>query len=251
MRNSLHRSISLVTVLALLAALAACGEDTDDAEPTDSGRTPEEVAALLVTPEALGDGWSVVEASGEFDFEGGIVTDENRDMLPRIELCATIESPPTTPSAIRWDAFQQFDFDTGMPTDVEPSPGTRPQHHLVFTQEFLLSDTESEVTAIFTDTADAIRACLDEEPTSTSDGETVETEEYDASQFGDEAVGTRIVVTEPGKGAAVWEGVTVIFRHDDLLVGATVFEITTPKITKAFDDAAIRNVIAEMEKALS
>lgn len=180
-----------VGVLMLLALLASCGDGATDSSTTSPERTAGEVAALLIAPEALGDGWSTLtDPGGEYEFEGGVVTDENRDLLPRFEQCAASdEAPPQVSDPPHWDAYRQLNLATEI-TSGEPSPGTRPEHHLVFVQEFLLADDPTAVTASFDELESGMESCANQETTS-EDGETITSEPLEVPAVGDAATGLR------------------------------------------------------------
>ena len=245
------RTAAGVGALLLLALLVSCGDGDTESSTTGPGRTAGEVAALLVGPEALGDGWSTLtDPGGEYAFDDGVVTDENRDMLPRFEQCAaadeTSQQDIDTP---QWDAYRQLNLATGTASG-EPTPGTRPEHHLVFVQEYLLADDPSAVTASYAELERGMEACANQETTS-EDGETITSEPLDAPAVGDAATGLRYTVTEPGGGGAVWDLRTVAFRSGDLLVGLTVAEIATPTVDRVLDDAAFAEIVRATADATS
>ena len=246
-----RRRSARVALLLSAAMLVSCGEDTTEPEPAPGGRPAAEVAALLVPPESLGEGWSTQTNPGaDADFEDGVVTDENRKYLPRVELCATAdEESAKNAKQVEWQAFRQYTYDTGMPPPTEPTPGVRPQHHLVFVQELLLSDDETTVA----DTYDALAASLEACPsgaTTSPDGESIVTRPMKAPDLGDAATATRTTVSEPGGGGAVWDLRNVFWRDGDLLVAVTVAEIASPGIERVLDEAAVDKVLDALEDAL-
>jgi hypothetical protein len=242
-----------VVLLLWVALLVACGEDTTEPETASGGRPAAEVAALLVAPESLGEGWStLVDPGGDVDFETGIVTDDNRSYLPRVEVCPNAdEDAAKAATQVEWQAFRQYTYDTGMPEVTEPTPGVRPQHHLVFVQEFLLSDDQASVAETYDALAAGFAACPSGETTS-PDGETIITRPMTAPEVGDAATALRTTVTEPGGGGGpVWDLRNVIWRDADLLVAVTVAEIASPKIERVLDEAAVQGILDAIEGALT
>lgn len=242
MTRHVVRRLTGVALVVSLAMLPACGDDTEP-EPSD-GMSAEEVAALLITADDLGEGWSVMQPEGEDDtFVDGVVTDENRDYLPLIGLCDDADDDAKKAAgAVEWQAFRQLGFDTGMPA---PTPDQRVrQAHLVFAQEFLLNDDATAVEDTFDTLAAGIEACAGTTETA-PDGERIKTTLLELPELGDDAVGVRMLVTEPGpkKRVAVWDLRNVMVRDGDFLVGVMFTEITTPKIQPQFTDADVEQVV--------
>ncbi len=114
----------------LLVLSSGCGSDTaETAVPT-----AEALASNLV---AVGDypgDWNVnlppdVSEAGA----AGVITDDEREMLPSFELCpaASAESSAAADS-LEWMAFRQLDLTVDDP--IEPPDRTG---HLIFSQEYL------------------------------------------------------------------------------------------------------------------
>ena len=202
-----------------------------------------------MTPEALGDGWSVLtDPGGGGGFEGGVVTDAERDMLPRFDQCATADGPPQS-APLHWDAFRQLDLAT--PVTGTPRPGERPTHHLVFVQEYVLTDAPSAATATFADLEDAMAACVGRQATS-DDGEEITSEPLEVPPVGEAATGLRYTVTEPGGGGGpVWDLRNIAFRDGDLVVALSVVEIASPTIERVLDDAAFARIVEAAHDATS
>jgi hypothetical protein len=242
-----RRKLAALALTLGLVALPACGgESPPDDEPAQ-GDTSAEVAGLLVGAEELGDGWGVQDMGPDVSFEDGVVTDENRDYLPRMEFCP--EASDDSQEAARrleWQAFQQFDYDTGMvePT-AEPTPGSPPpKHHLVFLQEFLLQGEAADIEDTYAAIAAGMEACTGQ-TNEYPDGETGQSEPLDMPTIGDEATGTREIVSEPGPGkrAATWDLRNMLIRDDEYLVGVTFAEIRSPGVERQFDDATIADLV--------
>ena len=251
-RGSTRGPAAAALALLLAAALTSCGGEDSQPVTARSGRTVDAVAALLLTPEALGDGWSTLDAPpDQGGIEGGVVTDDNREMLPRFEQCAASDEPPQS-DPLHWDAFRQLNLATPVPRGTgSPSPGVRPTHHLVFVQEYVLTDTPAAVTTTFADLEESMAACVGQQATS-DDGEDITSEALEVPAVGEAATGLRYTVTEPGPGdGPVWDLRNVAFRDGDLLVGLTVVEIASPSIERVLDDAAFADILQAAHDAAS
>lgn len=248
----MRRPAAAALALLLAAALTSCG--TEDSQPTTTapGRSADAVAALLLTPGALGDGWSTLEApADQGGIEGGVVTDDNREMLPRFEQCAASDEPPQS-DPLHWDAFRQLNLATPVPRETgSPSPGVRPTHHLVFVQEYVLTDTPAAVTTTFADLEKSMAACVGQQATS-GDGEDITSEALEVPAVGEAATGLRYTVTEPGGGdGPVWDLRNVAFRDGDLLVALIVVEIASPTVDRVLDDTAFASIVQAAHDATS
>ena len=246
------------TALALalgLVALSSCAEEsTPDGQPESDSSAAAEVAALLVTAEDLGDRWSELVPDPDVSFEDGVVTDENREWLPRLEFCpaASAESQEAARN-LPWQAFRQLNYDTGMaqPT-AEPTPGSPPmQHHLVFLQEFLLRGDADDIEETYAALAAGMEACTDQ-TIEYPDGEIGRGEPFDVPALGDGSTGTRQLVAEPGaaRRAATWDLRNVLVRDGEYLVSLSFAEITSPKVEPQFDDAAVEQLVETVDAKL-
>lgn len=238
---SVRRRITLATsFLALLTLVVACGEKEGAPAGSPSSGAPTGIVSALLTGEDLGDGWSTT-AAGEFGVDGE-VTDENRERLPGFEFCPDAPAPAQQAVAeLHWDAFRQLDYDTGLPAP-SPSPDMRPAHHLVFVQEFLMSPDGADIQGIFAGMSAGFDACVGQKETS-RDGEVIRTVPLEVPAVGDQATGTRLIVTEPGgPGGAVWNLDELLVRDGNVLMALTVVEITTPGIDKVLDDQEVQRI---------
>lgn len=219
------RTSASVVVAALL--LAGCGS-TD--EPPPGGPSASELAGTLVEADDLGTGWAV-NAPPE-DYGGyGVVTDENRGMVPKLQFCDRASADAVAAaSELDWEAFTQVNYETGN------------DRHLVFVQEFLRSDTADDVRQTYADLASGIRACegvRSEYP----DGEVGTQSSLDVPEVGDDRVGSRELVSEPGGSAATWDIRSLLARDGTTLIGVTVVEIVAPGTEKVLDDGDVRDLM--------
>lgn len=248
--RSCRRSVAIAS--AVLLTLAACGNETTTSS-TGAGTSSEELAASLVTAEDLGDGWSVTP-DPETGETSGVVSEEVRDKLPRIQLCEKASAEAVAAAkALRWEAFRQLNLatETESSQPATPKPGQPPQHDLVFVQEFLMSGDPADVQATYDALESGIRACWGER-TVTEDGEKDRTLRLRVPAVGEDRVGTRDIVTEPGPGrrAATWDLRSVLARDGEVLFSIMVAEVTTPKVDPVLDDAAVADIITTIADKL-
>jgi hypothetical protein len=241
----------------LLLAVTACG-----GEPaTVSGgatTSPGDLAAVLVTPSDLGQRWTTnVPPDSQPDETPGVITDANRDKLPRLEFCAKAsEQVPKAADAavaLHWDAFRQLDYATETRSMTpSPTPGDRPpQHDIVFVQEFLLSDTPATVQQTQEALASGVDICRGE-VTRYPDGEVGRILPFQAPAIGDARIGWRDVVREPGHGghSATWDLRSVLARQGGVLVWIMVAEVATEKVTPTLSRARVNEIVTTIAAKL-
>ena len=239
----------LLTIL-LLAVPLACGTE-EGAAPTSKPVPAEELATRLVEPADLGTGWSIRAQPNESDAPStGVVPEQMRDKLPRLEFCSKAPAAAHRAAAeLRWLAFRQLDLDTGLPPSP-PASGERPAAHLVFVQEFLTSDTPAGLRKTYDALASGMRACLNT-VTEYRDGETGHSSPLVVPPVGEDRVGTRERVTEPGgPGGAVWDLRTVLFRTDQAMAQVLVADVRTPGITREIDQQRFEEIIRAVARRL-
>lgn len=237
------RTASVLAAGTLL--LASCGGESGTDSGTGPGtgavHNPEQLAAALVVPGDLGDGWAVQQPPEEADRVGpGVVTDDQRDKLPRIEFCPEASTGATEAAeGLEWQAFTQLNLDTG-----------QPRRHLVFVQEFLLSDEAARVAETYDDLESGITACL-RQTTEYPDGEVGRSQSLDVPDVGEARVGTREVVEEPGDKPATWDIRNVLVRDGAVLMAVTVAEIVAgDQIEPTLDDSDVEDIITTIADKL-
>jgi hypothetical protein len=211
-----------VMVLALLSLTpTACGGGSKTS--VDSGPSARELAASLVEAGDLGSGWTVFtppEGYGSL----GVVTEKTREMVPRMDFCAKASSESRkAATGLMWEAFTQHHFATGS------------DRHPVFLQEFLFSDRASDVRRTFDLLAAGMRACKGDRSV-TPDGETVTQGPLDLPALGQDRLGSRLAVAEPGDNPTIWDVRSVIVRKGTVLIGITIAEIVPPGVQKVLSD---------------
>jgi hypothetical protein len=223
--------------IALLAALTLAGCGGSKKTPTDSGPSARELAASLVEAGDLGAGWTVFTPPAGYG-SVGVVTDKNKGLVPRTEFCSKASSASQKAAkALAWEAFTQHHYATGS------------DRHLVFVQEFLLSDSAAVVRRTFDLLAAGGKACEGDRSV-TADGETVTQGPLDLPALGQDRTGFRDLITEPGDNPTVWDLRSVLVRDGTVLIGITIAEIVPPGVQKIIsDDKAAGMMTTIVDKA--
>jgi hypothetical protein len=228
-------AVSRVGVLLAAVALlmAGCGTDGEGAEKdATAGSSARALAGQLVDADDLGAGWTVLDPPEDYG-DVGVVTDKNRGMVPRIQFCGQATSASQKAAKdLDWEAFTQVNYDTD------------DERHLLFVQEFVRSDTAANVQATYDLLAAGTRACHGQE-SEYPDGEVGAQTALDVPALGEDRIGTRELVTEPGGGgAATWDIRSALVRDGTVLLGITVVEIVTPGTEKVLDDAEVSSLMS-------
>jgi hypothetical protein len=209
---------ALLVTGGVIAALAggACGGGDD----TESVPTADELAAVLLAPDDLGEGWSVSVPDDDVDVDlSGVVTDEMRDLLPRFELCPDAsDEAQAAATGLDWDAFMQLELETGDP--IQP-PDDR-TGHMIFLQEYLLADDATTTTETFDLLRDGLEACLGEIEAGEEGPGYADT--MDVPDLGDDSYGVLTTVEEAG-GWAEWRLHQVVVRDGPVLMSVVVTDI--------------------------
>ena len=215
---------------AAALALTACAGAGTSSSTSSAGPEPvpsaEQLAAILVTPESLGGTWGPAPGpEGEAAPQGGVVTEEQRAMLPRIDMCAAAPAAARAAAEeIAWQAFTQLSMTPDDPLDM--AGGDR-VGHMILTQEFLLGEEPAQVQATFEALRDGMAACLGPMPTQDADGHTGVAEEWAAPSVGDASYGVLMTVQEPGGGSGgTWLLRNALVRDGPVLMLVDVVEIT-------------------------
>jgi hypothetical protein len=216
MYRALLRSLHLfgIAALALTPALAACGDD-DSAPPT-----AQQLASRLISVDAFDGRWTINRGPDDgSDVTSGVVPEDQRDMLPGIELCAaaSAESRAAVDSLV-WLAFRQIDLEVDDP--IEP-PADR-AGHMVFVQEFLASGDADQLAATFASVRSGFEACLGVLPAGEEGPGEAET--MAVPDVGDARFGVLTTVEEAG-GWAEWRLHQVIVITGDVFMSFVVVDI--------------------------
>lgn len=205
---------------AAAIVITGCGSG---GAPVDEGPSAKVLASKLVTAEDLGTGWTVYDPPEGYGGPG-VVTEKSRKTLPRMDFCDKASATSRkTATDLPWEAFTQQHYATGS------------DRHLVFMQEFLLSDRAGDVRRTFEALATGIRACEGDRSVS-PDGETITQGTLDLPALGQDRTGFRDAVAEPGDNPTVWDIRSVLVRNGTVLIGITIAEIVPPGVTKVVSD---------------
>lgn len=224
-----HIRSSWIAACALVLALGGCAGDgagtssspSAAAWPEGAVPTAEQLATALITDADIAGTWTVNMPEDPAAAIAGVVSEQQREMLPRLELCdnASAEAKAAV-DGLRWQAFRQLDMTPEDPLDF--AEGDR-SGHMIFAQEFLLADDPAEVEVLFNHLREGTRACLGEQPV-TEDGETIVSEALEVPAIGDDRFGELDTVGEPG-GGAIWYLNNAFMRDGPVLMWADVAEI--------------------------
>lgn len=222
----IHPLGASIAVAVLL--IAGCG-GTDT--PPPGGPSASALAAMLVSADDLGIGWALNSPPEDYGSYGE-VTDENRGLVPRMQFCdeASADSKAAA-SKLDWEAFTQLNYETG------------DDRHLVFVQEFLRSDTAEDVRATYDDLAAGTSAC-DGVRSEYPDGEVGTQSTLEVPDIGDDRIGSRELVSEPGDRSATWDIRSLLARDGTALIGITVVEIVMSGTEKVLSDDDVRDLMA-------
>jgi hypothetical protein len=214
MRNT--NAVRVLGVLALAAAtvLAACG-DEQDAPPT-----AEQLAAQLVTVDSFDGDWTINAGPDDgTDMTSGVIPDDQRDMLPTVELCDAA-SPETQAAAesLTWMAFRQLDLDEDDPID----PPTDRTGHMVFVQQFLTAGDDNELAATFELLRSGSEACFG--PIAATEEGPGQSEAMPVPPVGDARFGVLTTIEEAG-GSAEWRLHNAFVLDNDVLMSFLVVDI--------------------------
>ena len=245
----MRRTAILTAGLALSVALVGCGGDTsstspgDEVTPTTAGQpagevpAPGELAGMLVTAEALGEGWMEQPPPGDVGVETpGVVPEQEQANLPRIEFCdAASDESREAAEGLRWQAARIFSV--RLPES--------PRDHQVFVQEFLLADEAEGVDGTYAAVAEGIADCAGEE-TDYGDGTIGRSSLMPAVPLGWESVGVREIVEEPSpRGPATWD-LRGVFGHDGpVLVWLQMGEVRVGKAVAQYIDEDMTTSLVE------
>jgi len=250
-----RRTAILAATLAFSLALAGCDDTDSTTSPdADASRTttsqaagempdPGELAGMLVTAEALGEGWREQSPPDSAGVETpGVVPEEQQQSLPRIQFCdaASAESKQAA-EELAWQAARIF----VMELDEDP------RNHQVFVQEFLLADDETTVDATYAALAQGIAACEGEE-TDYGDGVTGRSSLMPPTTLGTESVGVNDVVEEPSpRGPAIWDLRNVIAHDGPVLVSLQIGDVRVGQdVQPQIDDDVTQSIVAAADDAM-
>ncbi len=211
-------------VVALAFSAAACtphgGPFRDDSAVPDEIPTADELAASLVTTDDFDGDWTILQPpEGSDASSSGVVTDDERDMLPSFELCPAASAESSAAAlGLEWKAFRQLDLTEDDP--IEP-PNDR-SGHMIFVQEFLMSGEPDAIETTFGLLSSGLQACLGDIPADEEGPGTMELMALPG--VGDERLGTLLTIEEAG-GSAEWLLHNALVRDGNVLLFFDVVDI--------------------------
>ena len=209
-------SLRLLAVLGCAAAsvLVGCGDD-QSVPPT-----AEELAAQLVGVDSFDGDWTVNAGPDDGpDMTSGIIPEDQRDMLPGVELCdAASPEELAAVDSLTWMAFRQLDLDEDDPID----PPNDRNGHMVFVQQFLTSGDDDEIATTFELLRSGSEACFG--PIASADEGPGHAEAMPIPEVGDARFGVVTTIEEAG-GGAEWRLHNAFVLDDDVLLSFLVVDI--------------------------
>jgi hypothetical protein len=215
MRNATNALRVLgVVAFAVASVLAACG-DEQDAPPT-----AEQLAAQLVTVDSFDGDWTINAGPDDgTDMTSGVIPDDQRDMLPTVELCdAASPEAQDAVESLNWMAFRQLDLDEDDPID----PPTDRTGHMVFVQQFLTTGDDDELAATFELLRSGFEACFG--PIAATEEGPGQAEAMPVPDVGDARFGVLTTIEEAG-GSAEWRLHNAFVLDNDVLMSFLVVDI--------------------------
>jgi hypothetical protein len=216
--------------------VASCGDDTDT-----TPRTAQQLAGSLLAPADLTGTWTPHQAPDQAPDEAsidGVVSDEQQDMLPRMDLCdKASDSAREAVSALQWKAFRQLDLTVDDPID----PPADRSGHIVFAQEFLTSGDIDDITASFDQIRVGSDACLGDFPAGEEGPSTAAT--MVMPSLGDDRFAVLTTMGEAG-GWAVWRLHQMVVREGSTLMAFLVVEIHSTDTEPLYGDDDIAALVA-------
>lgn len=156
---------------------------TGTAAPSPGGPVPSaaDLAGHLVTPADLGSDWTLWEGFADWPGgEPGVVPDDQRALLPKLELCPSAgEEAAALAADLPWQAFTQLRQETDDPFAT-----------MVVAQELLLADEPDRTAQTFTTLRDGLTSCLTENQSS-GDWEIGRTERLEVPAVGEDRYAER------------------------------------------------------------
>jgi len=216
--------------------VASCGDDTDT-----TPRTAQQLAGSLLAPADLTGTWTPHQAPDQAPDEAsidGVVSDEQQDMLPRMDLCdKASDSAREAVSALQWKAFRQLDLTVDDPID----PPDDRSGHIVFAQEFLTSGDIDDITASFDQIRVGSDACLGDFPAGEEGPSTAAT--MVMPSLGDDRFAVLTTMGEAG-GWAVWRMHQMVVRKGSTLMAFLVVEIHSTDTEPLYSNDDIAALVA-------
>lgn len=221
-----------VTVALMAAALTSCG----------SPRSVEDMADALLTPADLTGEWTVnagnPDASEGTLAPSGILTDAQREVLPRVQLCDRASGDAQDAAdAFEWEVYRQLDQTVDDPID----PPTDREGHKVFLQESMMSDDPDDLIALFDDLLPGIEACLGDIPADEEGPGTAE--KIEITSGGDEQIAVLSRIEEAG-GQGVWNVYNAVIRKGSVALSIMLVDVYLGDLQPVVDNADFDAIVS-------
>lgn len=200
--------------------------------------TSEDLAAALVVAGDLEGEWTVdLGPDDAAEPLSGVVTDEQRALLPSIDLCeAAPDEARAAVDRLEWKAFRQLN----RAVDDPVNPPIDREGHVVFVQEFLLSGSASDLAADFDVLRDGLDACLGDIPAGEEGPGFVSA--VSLSDIGNQRAGYLYEIGEAG-GSGTWHVYSIFVRKGDVLLSMTVADVVLGDLEPIIDQPLVDEMV--------
>ena len=210
-RRRILRGLSAIGLA--VALIAACG----------SPRSVDDLAAALLTNDDLSGEWTLNLGTKAQDQErlpeSGVLSDEQRKMLPTVHLCEGADAvAQKAADTLHWDVYRQLDKKVADPVDV---PKDR-VGNMVFVQESMLLGKGSTLAHTLDDLFPGIEKCLG--PMPASEEGPGNSEKIAITASADQKIAVLYTVEEAG-GAGTWHVYNAILRKGSVVMSVMATDI--------------------------
>lgn len=211
------RNVTGIMVAAITFGwLASCGDD----EP--SIPSAQELSESLIEADELDGDWTLLsgpQGGDEMVDPSGILTEEQRDLVPSFDMCdEASDEAREIAASLRPVVFRQLD----LTVDDEIDPPFDRTGHMIFLQEFLYTGEPHEIAESFEVLRDGMVGCLGEIEAG-EEGPGL-AKELDVPEVGDDRLGVLITIEEAG-GWAEWHIQELFVRDGSVLMKFVVVDI--------------------------
>ena len=200
--------------------------------------TSEDLAAVLVDVGDFEGEWTVdLGPDDAAEPLSGVVTEEQRAMLPTIDLCeAASGEARAAVDRLEWKAFRQLNRAVDDPVD----PPVDREGHVVFVQEFLVSGSARDLARDFDLIRGGLDACLGDIPAGEEGPGYVSA--VSLSDIGNQRAGYLYEIGEAG-GSGTWYVYSSFVREDDVLLSMTVADVVLGDLEPIIDQKLVDEML--------
>jgi len=169
--------------------------------------------------------------------ESGVLSDEQRRMLPTVHLCEEADAvAQKAADTLHWDVYRQLDKKVADPVDV---PRDR-VGNLVFVQESMLAGNRSTLARTLNDLFPGIESCLGEIPA--GEEGPGRSEKITLSTRADQQIAVLYTVEEAG-GAGTWHVYNAILRKGSVVMSVMATDITLGGVEDELDVEEFESIV--------